>query len=139
MDIPAGDPDVEHSYAIGAELFAGFVTSGAVGGSAPFTIYSSLLHMHLHGTQTTLSLLHSDGTSTCLLDIPDWNFHWQGTYWLQQPVVVQAGDQLSIDCHWDNSAADQPVINGAPIPTADINWGEGTTDEMCLGFVYVTQ
>jgi hypothetical protein len=139
MDIPAGDPDVEHSYALGAGLVASFLTQGAISESQPFTIYSSLLHMHLHGTQATLAIDHSDGSNTCLLQIPKWNFHWQGSYYLTQPVQVQPNDQISIDCHWNNSAADQPVINGETIPPADVNWGEGTTDEMCLGFVYVTQ
>lgn len=139
MDIPAGDPDASHSYGVGAGLWASFLTHGAVGGSQPFTIYSSLLHMHLHGTETTLTLDHGDGTSTCLLDIPHWNFHWQGNYALAQPITVNPSDQIQIDCHWDNSAANQPVIDGQPMAVTDLNWGEGTTDEMCIGFVYVTK
>ena len=139
MDIPAGDPSVTHEYKLGAGLLASYLTNGAVGGSQPFTLYSSLLHMHLHGTQTTVGLDHSDGTSTCLLDIEHWNFHWQGTYQLAKPVTVSPDDQLDISCQWDNSAANQPIIDGQPMPLTDLNWGEGTTDEMCISFLYVTQ
>jgi hypothetical protein len=47
---------------------------------------------------------------------------------------------LGIECHWDNSTAKQPTDgNGQTQAPQPLNWGEGTTDEMCLGFVYVTQ
>lgn len=36
-------------------------------------------------------------------------------------------DQISIECHWNNSAP------GA----RDVNWGAGTQDEMCLGVLYI--
>ncbi|HYI00811.1 hypothetical protein [Hyalangium sp.] len=36
---------------------------------------------------------------------------------------------MAVECHWDNS---QP---GAK----DVSWGEGTSDEMCLGTFYMTQ
>ena len=38
------------------------------------------------------------------------------------------GDQLYLECHFDNSDS-----------TMARNWGEGTADEMCLGGFYVTQ
>ena len=91
--------------------------------------------MHLHGTNATLNIQRSEGTSECLLTIPKWNFHWQGSYALKTPTRVQMNDSLSIECHWDNSAAHQPD-GRAP---RDLNWGEGTDDEMCIGFLYITQ
>ena len=66
---------------------------------------------------------------------PRWDFHWQGSYALKVPTRVQAGDSLSIECHWDNSAKNQP----GGIAPRELNWGEGTDDEMCLGFLYITQ
>jgi hypothetical protein len=62
------------------------------------------------------------------LDIPRWDFNWQNSYRLREPRVVRPGDQLAIECHWNNSAP------GA----VDTNWGEGTSDEMCLGVLYMT-
>lgn len=65
-----------------------------------------------------------------MLQIDDWDFHWQGSYGFRQSEIVRRGDQVSIECHWDNSPANQHD-GGAP---KNVNWGEGTGDEMCVGF-----
>ena len=60
---------------------------------------------------------------------------------LGQEVIgaVNPGDQFVLECHWDNSAANQPVLEGQRIEPRDLNWGEGTHDEMCLTGFYLTQ
>jgi mono/diheme cytochrome c family protein len=130
MDIPAGDADVAHTFA--ADM------TPLVSQGRPITIYGVGLHMHTRGTTARLSVLPAAGGERCLLDIPRWDFHWQGSYGLIAPVVLQPGDELSIECHWDNSAENQPWVDGMQFPPKDVNWGEGTDDEMCLGTVYAT-
>ena len=80
----------------------------------------------------TLAILgryaYADGTTECMLDVPRWDFHWQGAYVLQNKTTFNPGDKMYLECHWDNSAG-----------TTDVNWGEGTGDEMCLTGFYVTQ
>ena len=49
------------------------------------------------------------------------------------------GDELRLQCHFDNSAGNQPVVDGVPEEPRDIHWGEGTTDEMCLGMLQITR
>jgi len=71
-------------------------------------------------------LERAGGGEACLLDIPRWDFHWQGSYGLVEPVVFNPGDQLRLSCTWDNATM------------SDVTWGEGTTDEMCLGSFYYT-
>ena len=96
--------------------------------------------MHNIGSHATLKLIRPNGgKNECLLDIPKWDFHWQGSYYLAQSTVVNPGDILSIECHWDNSQAHQPVQNGTQAPPKDLYWGEGTGDEMCLGGFYITR
>lgn len=77
-------------------------------------------HMHLKGTR--LQILRNDET---LLDIPRWDFHWQGGYQLVNPVRLLPTDTLTIKCTYDNPT-DQLVT-----------WGEGTTDEMCFAPIQV--
>jgi hypothetical protein len=137
MSIPAGDPDATYAFSYDGALGASQIAK--LSSAAPFTVYSAALHMHLHGTHSTFSIERGDGTSECMLDIPHWNFHWQGSYGFTQPKIVAPGDKLKIECHWDNSAANQPIVDEHPTPVGDLNWGEGTTDEMCIGFLYVTQ
>ena len=127
MYIPAGDADVMHAVQFDPSLFIGLST---------YDIYAAGLHMHNLGTRAKLSL-ERNGQSTCLLEINDWNFHWQGAYGLRTPVRFQPGDELRIECHWDNSPENQPMVDGVQQPPRDVWWGEGTRDEMCLGGFYV--
>jgi hypothetical protein len=73
-----------------------------------------------------------------VLRIDEWNFDWQGGYTLREPLRVGPDDTLRISCTWDNSAENQPVVDGAVLEPQDVVWGEGTTDEMCLSVMYVT-
>jgi hypothetical protein len=58
---------------------------------------------------------------------------------LVQPKTARPGDSLSLECHWDNSASNQPIVNGVRQAPIDLNWGEGTNDEMCLGGFFITR
>jgi hypothetical protein len=101
---------------------------------ASATLYSVAGHMHLRGVEIRIELLRSGETiPKMLLHIPKWDFHWQGNYWFKTPVEVSKGDTVRISCTWDNSLANQPVIGGKRLEPRYIIWGEGTTDEMCLG------
>jgi mono/diheme cytochrome c family protein len=92
-----------------------------------WAVWGVLPHMHLHGTQIKLSVERAAGGSNCAIDIPRWNFHWQGFYYYKQPMQVFGGDVAHLACSFDNTAG-----------TAPLTWGEKTSDEMCLAFVYAT-
>jgi len=139
MDIPAGVADVVHAFTFDPSPYLSQLTGGVLASQAPYVIHAAALHQHLRGTRSHLEIRHSNGSADCLLDIPRWDFRWQGAYRLAAPVTAGPGDLLSITCHWDNSAATQPVENGVQEPPRDLNWGEGTDDEMCVGFLYVTR
>jgi Copper type II ascorbate-dependent monooxygenase, C-terminal domain len=72
------------------------------------------------------------------LNIPRWDFHWQGNYWFKTPVQVKKGDILRVSCVYDNSKDNRPYVGNAPLEMRYITWGEGTSDEMCLGVVNMT-
>ena len=80
-------------------------------------------HMHLFGR--TLHLQVTDGNrSSCLMDIPKWNYRWEEMLFLEKPVLLPAGSILDLTCTWDNPS-DRTVEGGLTL--------EG---EMCdLGFV----
>jgi Copper type II ascorbate-dependent monooxygenase, C-terminal domain len=106
--------------------------------NSSFNLWGVVPHMHLHGTQIKVQVKHADGTSECAVEIPKWNFHWQQFYYYEQPTKVVKGDTIHLECTYDNSAANQPVINGIPMTPAPLRWGEKTTDEMCLNYLYFT-
>jgi hypothetical protein len=89
------------------------------------------VHMHQWGRAATVEIEHTDGTRTCLLDIPSWDPEWQGSYSLETPVPTAAGDVIVASCEWSNRAEDQPLVNGAQIPVEEVGWGLDELHEMC--------
>lgn len=103
-----------------------------------WALWGVVPHMHLHGTEIKVSIEQPSGGSTCAVDIPHWNFHWQQFYYYAQSVPVLAGATVHLSCTYDNSPENQPIINGVRAPATDLTWGDATTDEMCLSYLYFT-
>jgi Copper type II ascorbate-dependent monooxygenase, C-terminal domain len=103
----------------------------------PITVYGVAGHMHLRGVDIRVELNPGSPSARTLLHIPHWDFHWQDAYYLSQPVDAQAGDTIRVTCRFNNSASRQPVVNGKRLKPRYVLWGEGTTDEMCLGLLQV--
>lgn len=128
MDIPAHDADAMHQWAFDISPYVDQLTDGVLAANQPFTIYSAALHMHTHGTHAITEIIRGSGDpDECMLAIDKWDFHWQGTYELSTPKVVYPGDKISLECHWNNPG------------DTNLNWGETTEDEMCLGVYYATR
>lgn len=92
-------------------------------------------HMHLVGHKVTITRTTAAGATDTLLDIPEWSFHWQGQYQLAQPIEIANDDTLTIRCEYDNSNLHRLALGLDP--DVAVSWGEGTTDEMCIGVVQV--
>ena len=103
----------------------------------PIRIYGVAGHMHLRGVDIRLELNPGTPRAQTLLHIPHWDFHWQDAYYLEHPVDANAGDTIRVSCTFDNSRSAQPVVAGKPLAPRYVLWGEGTTDEMCLGLLQV--
>ncbi len=96
------------------------------GGVVPIKLWGILPHMHELGTTIKLERLR-DGESTCLIDVPSWDFNWQLGYFLETPIELLPTDEVRITCHFDSRSR-----------TETTRFGEGTQDEMCLAPVFVT-
>jgi hypothetical protein len=95
-------------------------------------------HMHMIGRDIEVDLLRADGSRACLVHIPNWDFHWQGSYRFREGVPMHAGDQIILTCHWDNSPEHQPIVNGVRQAPREVRFGEGSLDEMCVAGVVMT-
>lgn len=95
-------------------------------------LYGVFPHMHQLGTRIRVTSTHAD-SETCYVDIPQWDFNWQGIYLYDHPIEVPTDSNLRLECWYDNSPANQPA---GQMPR-DIRWGEGTYDEMCLNYFVV--
>ncbi len=140
MLIPAGADDVVHKFETDLGSYAALVSQGRLSAQKSLTLYDSVLHMHTRGKSTSLRLSRNEAKPECLLTIPDWDFHWQSTFTFRDAVKTRSGDKLQIECRFDNTGKrGDTVFDEVAAAPKDINWGEGTEDEMCVGFLYVTQ
>jgi hypothetical protein len=95
-------------------------------------------HMHLLGRSITIELNPGRPDAQTLLDIEPWNFDEQGAIPLDEPVAIGPGDELRVTCRHSQRMRDLlPAL--ADQPERYVVWGEGTTDEMCLGIVLLTR
>jgi hypothetical protein len=135
MDIPAGESDVVHSFSFSPHLLFSYLDATVDG---PLKLHGVGLHMHVLGKSGTVWINRKDGTEECLLEQPHYDFNWQRRYGFKEPVLIYPGDELAVECHWDNSTKNQLLIDGKPRTPQNVQWGDGTTDEMCLAVFYVT-
>jgi len=90
------------------------------------TVYGAMPHMHTLGRTLRVDVQDS-GESRCLVDVDRWDFHWQNAWWYDAPLVLEKASALSIRCGFDTSSK-----------TTEVTWGENTSDEMCISYLYVT-
>lgn len=104
----------------------------------PATIRAVAGHMHLLGRSITVTVNEGRADERIVLDIPVWNFDDQGSRAVTPAAKVDTGDTVTVTCTHDQSLRDRlPAFEGQP--ERYVVWGEGTTDEMCLGIVMVTR
>ncbi|MBX3270725.1 MAG: hypothetical protein KF729_10710 [Sandaracinaceae bacterium] len=91
----------------------------------PVRAHGMFPHMHTLGRQ--LRVERTGSSDECLIDVPRWDFNWQLAYWFTRPITIQPSDTVSITCTYNTMSRDDTV-----------RWGDGTQDEMCLNFFYLT-
>jgi hypothetical protein len=95
-----------------------------------YTFLSLSPHMHLVGTSIKAYAIKPGNDTVPLIDIPKWDFKWQGSYDFRQPIVLPEGTVLKAEAHYNNTSSNP----SAPNPNASVGAGEATTDEMMIVF-----
>jgi mono/diheme cytochrome c family protein len=97
-------------------------------------IVSFMPHMHVRGKDFEYKLVLPDGTSKVLLRVPRYDFNWQLTYLVKEPVAAPKGSRIECVAHHDNSERNK--FN--PDPTKEVRWGPQTWEEMMIGWLDYT-
>jgi hypothetical protein len=87
-------------------------------------------HMHTRGKDFEYRLVFPDGRKETILDVPNYNWHWQLWYNYTDMIDLPKGTKIECTAHFDNSA-DNPEN---PDPTKTVRWGQQNWDEMMVGF-----
>jgi hypothetical protein len=103
----------------------------------PATIRAVAGHMHLLGRSIRVEVDPGTPRARTVLDVPVWDFDNQGAKAVK-PVALRPGDRVRVTCRHDQRLRDLlPAFKDQP--ERYVVWGEGTTDEMCLGILLVTR
>ncbi|HEY3013581.1 MAG TPA: hypothetical protein VGJ41_00645 [Nocardioides sp.] len=103
----------------------------------PTTVIGVAGHMHLLGRSIKIEVNPGTPAARTLLRIPVWNFDDQGATPVK-PVKLHMFDKVRVTCHHEQWLRDKlPAFDGQP--DRYVVWGEGSTDEMCLGILQVVR
>ena len=97
-------------------------------------IHMFMPHMHVRGKDFEYKLVYPDGKEKILLRVPKYDFNWQLTYFVKEPIAVPKGSRIDCVAHHDNSAGNK--FN--PDPAREVRWGDQTWEEMMIGWLDYT-
>jgi hypothetical protein len=94
-------------------------------------------HMHLLGVGFKMVLNPGTPKATTVLNVPDYDFHDQKSYNLAKPIAVTAGEPAMVTCTYKPTLAQElPILR--KVPAHFVTWGDGSTDEMCIGIAWTS-
>lgn len=95
-------------------------------------------HMHLLGRSLRLTLNPGTPQEKILLDRPQYNFDDQSPTVLAKPIALKVGDTVRVQCTFDPTLRSTlPQLK--KLAPRYVTWGEGSSDEMCLGVLGVSR
>ena len=117
--IPPGETEHTESINRRVQFFSGY--------DGPLELRAMGPHMHKLGISSSSKLVKEDGTESCLMDVPYYDFNWQRVYTYTEPVLMQPDDMFELSCVFDSTSQ-----------TSTTYFGDGTGDEMCLMTVFAS-
>jgi hypothetical protein len=91
-------------------------------------------HMHLLGKAMKITLNPGTKQAKTVLDVPNYDFDYQAAHDNTPWIKVAPGDRLQVSCTYNPKLA-QELPQLRRLPPHFVTWGDGTSDEMCLGLV----
>lgn len=99
------------------------------------TLYGFRAHMHYRGKSMRAAVIYPDNTREDIINVADYNFGWQPTYQMVEPMFIPAGSHLIVEGTMDNSLWNL----GVPDPTEPALGGLQSWDEMFIGYFSYTR
>ncbi|HVA08900.1 MAG TPA: hypothetical protein VNG12_19375 [Acidimicrobiales bacterium] len=93
-------------------------------------------HMHLLGVKFTMVLNPGTPQARTIMNVPNYNFDYQKAYNVA-PIPVSRGEQIQVNCSYNPQLAQElPILRKAP--PHFVTFGDGSSDEMCVGVTWQT-
>lgn len=119
IEIPPNSTSHTESLTRKVQYFSGY--------DGPLMLYAIGPHLHKLGVSSSAHLVREDGSESCIIDVPYYDFNWQRVYTYQNPIRLEPNDRFEINCEFDSTGKNTATY-----------WGDGTNDEMCLMTVFAT-
>ena len=87
-------------------------------------------HMHLRGKAFEFSRITENGDRETMLRVSPFDFYWQLSYRLAEPISLKKGTRLEWTAWFDNSANNPRN----PDPASAVRYGQQSWEEMMIGF-----
>jgi peroxiredoxin/mono/diheme cytochrome c family protein len=98
-------------------------------------LYSVMPHMHMLGREIKVTVTPPEGKPFTLVAIKDWDYNWQETYFLREPLDLKKGTKVVVEAFYNNSEKNPSNPFKPPRP---VIFGEQTDNEMCFVFLGCT-
>jgi hypothetical protein len=106
--------------------------------NSSYRVVSAAPHMHLLGRKMKIVLNPGTNKEKIILDVTNYDFDDQSPILLKEPIEVNRGDVIRIECTHDPTLR-QLLPSLKNLPPRYVTWGEGSSDEMCLGVLSVSK
>lgn len=94
-------------------------------------------HMHLLGVAFKMVLNPGTPKAQTVLNVPGYDFDDQKSYNVK-PIPVTAGEPVQVTCTYNPTLAQElPILR--KVPPHFVTWGDGSTDEMCIGIAWTSK
>ncbi|MBM4282973.1 MAG: hypothetical protein FJ137_20205 [Deltaproteobacteria bacterium] len=96
-------------------------------------VFATGVFAHGHRLLSRVELVADEGTADelVLLDIPAWDYDWQGQYIYVDAHALDVEAPITVRCTYDNSPDNRARVGLDP-QSVVVTAGEGTGDEMCI-------
>jgi hypothetical protein len=137
------EPDLQyHTYSVSTPMNQIAIPPGAMEYESAAThvfdkdivLHGFRSHMHYRGKQMSARVVYPDNTVEDIINIPDYNFAWQPTYRMSEPMILPAGSRVIVEGLFDNSEYN----TGNPDPTVTSIGGLQSWEEMFIGYFSYT-
>ena len=109
-----------------------FRVTGSVWIDQEVDLHSVMPHMHMLGKKIKVTITPAGEKPQVLVAIEDWDYNWQETYFLKEPMKLKAGTRFDVEAVYDNSGKNP---HNPFNPPRMVLFGEQTTNEMCFVFL----
>lgn len=97
-------------------------------------LYGFRAHMHYRGKSMSARVIYPDNSVEDIINVANYNFAWQPTYRIDEPIALPAGSRVVVEGLFDNSEYNL----GNPDPTVPAIGGPQSWEEMFIGYFSYT-